>query len=86
MSRAEKQIILLVSQEGESIDVPLTAARISLFVNERINPDQDAEEAQEIPIEEVRTVALVKVAEFCKRYLVNPFSDIPKVNRWWTLL
>ena len=79
MSQTEKRIVHLVSQEGESIDVPLNAVRISLLVDQLINMDQDAEEAQEIPIEGVRTVALVKIAEFCNHYFADPFMNIQKV-------
>lgn len=82
MSSAEddKRTLHLVSVEGESIDVPLHAARLSGLVNEVVNEDQDAEEAQEIALEGVKSAILLKIVEFLVHHATEPLCNIPKVG------
>jgi S-phase kinase-associated protein 1 len=68
----------LVSQEGESIDLSMHAARLSELVNSLLNEEQDAEEAQEIAVDSVRSNALVKIAEFLVHHASEPLCAIPK--------
>jgi hypothetical protein len=60
----DSRTVHLVSTEGESFDVPLSVAKMSELVKTMITDDQDEEEAQEIPLPNVKTAILAKVRDF----------------------
>ena len=70
----------LVSQEGESFDVPLGVAKMSELVKTMIDEEQDDDEAQEIPLPNVKSTILAKVIEFCQYYRSTPMNEIEKVG------
>jgi S-phase kinase-associated protein 1 len=75
----ESRTVHLVSQEGESFDVPLDVAKMSELVKTMIDEDQDEEEAQEIPLPNVKSAILAKVIEFAHHYRREPMNEIEKV-------
>jgi S-phase kinase-associated protein 1 len=75
----ENRTVHLVSQEGELFDVPLHVAKMSELVKTMIDEDQDDEEAQEIPLPNVKSSILAKVIEFSQHYKVEPMHEIEKV-------
>jgi S-phase kinase-associated protein 1 len=79
-SADENKTVHLVSQEGESFDVNLAVAKMSELVKTMIDEDQDDEEAQEIPLPNVKSAILAKVIEFCQHYRTNPMNEIEKVS------
>jgi S-phase kinase-associated protein 1 len=71
----------LVSQEGESFDVPLSVASMSELVKQMLDEDQlEDEEAQEMPLLNIKSTILAKVIEYCQYYRHNPMNDIEKVR------
>lgn len=70
----------LVSQEGESFDVPLGVGKMSELVKTMIDDEQDEEEAQEIPLPNVKSAILAKVIEFAQHYKMEPMNEIEKVK------
>ena len=77
---SETRTVHLVSQEGESFDVPISVARISELVKTMIDDEQDDEEAQEIPLPNVKSPILAKVIEFAQHYTGEPMTEIEKVS------
>lgn len=71
----------LVSQEGESFEVSLENAKMSELVKTMIDEEQNEEEAQEIPLPNVKSAILAKVIEFVQRHKSEPMTDIEKVSR-----
>ena len=69
----------LVSQEGESFDVPLNVGKMSELVKTMIDEEQDEDEAQEIPLPNVKSAILAKVIEFAQHYQTEPMNEIEKV-------
>lgn len=76
----ETKTVHLVSQEGESFDVPVSVAKMSELVKTMIDEDQDDEEAQEIPLPNVKSSILAKVIEFAQHYISEPMYEIEKVG------
>jgi S-phase kinase-associated protein 1 len=77
----ETRIVHLVSSEGESFDVPVDVAKMSVVVGEMINDeDQNDEEAQDIPLPNVKSAILAKVIEFIQHHKVEPMTEIEKVT------
>ena len=76
----ETKILHLVSQEGESFDVPVGVGRMSELVKMMIDDDQDDEESQEIPLPNVKSAILAKVIEYCQHYKTEPMTEIEKVH------
>jgi S-phase kinase-associated protein 1 len=72
--------IHLVSQEGESFDVPLSVGKMSELVKTMIDDDQEEDEAQEIPLPNVKSAILAKVIEFAQHYRTEPMNEIEKVR------
>ncbi len=70
----------LISQEGESFDVALDVAKMSELAKSMIDDDQDENEAQEIPLPNVKSSILAKVIEFCQQHKTNPMEEIEKVS------
>ena len=79
MSSAEK-FVHLCSSEGEAFDVPLSTAVMSELVKTMIDDDADADEAQEIPLPNVKTHILVRVVDFMRHYAQEPMTEIEKVS------
>lgn len=79
MAEFKEKIVHLVSQEGESFDVPLSVAKTAELVKTMIDDDQDEEEAQEIPLPNVKSAILAKVIEFAQHYKSEPMTEIEKV-------
>jgi S-phase kinase-associated protein 1 len=75
----ETKVLHLVSQEGESFDVPVGVGRMSELVKMMIDDDQDDEESQEIPLPNVKSAILAKVIEYCQHYKTEPMTEIEKV-------
>ena len=76
----DSRSVHLVSQEGESYDVPLSVAKTSQLVKTMIDEDQDAEEAQEIPLPNVKSAMLAKVIDFAQHHKLEPMNEIEKVT------
>eukprot|EP00286_Rhodomonas_abbreviata_P025873 CAMPEP_0181313132 /NCGR_PEP_ID=MMETSP1101-20121128/14085_1 /TAXON_ID=46948 /ORGANISM="Rhodomonas abbreviata, Strain Caron Lab Isolate" /LENGTH=170 /DNA_ID=CAMNT_0023420065 /DNA_START=30 /DNA_END=542 /DNA_ORIENTATION=- len=70
--------IHLVSQEGESFDVPLSVGKMSDLVKTMIDDEQEEDEAQEIPLPNVKSAILAKVIEFAQHYKAEPMTEIEK--------
>ena len=70
----------LISQEGESFDVALDVAKMSELAKSMIDEEQDENEAQEIPLPNVKSSILAKVIEFCQHHKANPMEEIEKVS------
>lgn len=77
---ADSRTIHLVSQEGESFDVPISVAKMSELVKTMIDDDNDDDEAQEIPLPNVKSSILAKVIEFSQHYVSEPMYEIEKVT------
>lgn len=75
---AESKTVHLVSQEGESFDVSLDTACMSELVKTMVDEDQDDDEAQEIPLPNVKTSILAKVIEFTQHHKSEPMNEIEK--------
>ncbi len=76
---ADERSVHLVSQEGESFDVSLSVARLSELVKTMIDEDISEDEAQEIPLPNVKSTILTKVIEFSQHYKEDPMHEIEKV-------
>lgn len=76
----ETKVLHLVSQEGESFDVPVGVGRMSELVKMMIDDDQDDEESQEIPLPNVKSAILAKVIEYCQHYKTEPMTEIEKAS------
>mmetsp|Transcript_21585 Transcript_21585/g.43100 ORF Transcript_21585/g.43100 Transcript_21585/m.43100 type:complete len:172 (+) Transcript_21585:121-636(+) len=76
-SGEEGGMVRLVSQEGESFDIEISVARASELVKTMIDDEQD-DEAQEIPLPNVKGQILAKVVEFCRHHENEPMPDIEK--------
>ena len=77
-SNEDNRTVHLVSLEGESFDVPLSVATMSELVKTMIDEEQDEEEAQEIPLPNVKSAILAKVIEFQQQYKKDPMNEIEK--------
>mmetsp|Transcript_12603 Transcript_12603/g.17307 ORF Transcript_12603/g.17307 Transcript_12603/m.17307 type:complete len:180 (+) Transcript_12603:618-1157(+) len=75
----ETRIVHLVSSEGESFDVPVDVAKMSVIAGEMINDEEDDDnEAQDIPLPNVKSAILAKVIEFMQHHKLEPMSEIEK--------
>ena len=77
---SDDKIVHLVSNEGESFDVPLSAAKMSELVKQMIDDDAEADEAQEIPLPNVKSTILSRVIEFIRHYSEDKMNEIEKVR------
>ena len=77
---ADTTTVHLVSSEGESFDVALSTAKMSELVKTMIDEDADADEAQEIPLPNVKSQILAMVIEFIRHHTSDPMTDIEKVR------
>jgi S-phase kinase-associated protein 1 len=75
---SDSKTVHLVSQEGESFDVPVSVAKMSELVKTMIDEDQDDDEAQEIPLPNVKSSILAKVIEFAQHFNAEPMFEIEK--------
>ena len=80
----DSKTVHLVSQEGESFDVPVAVANMSVLVKTMIDEDHDDEEAQEIPLPNVKSSILAKVIEYAQQYIAEPMCEIEKVCHRWS--
>jgi hypothetical protein len=78
--RDESRTVHLVSQEGESFDVPISVAKMSELVKTMIDEEKDEDEAQEIPLPNVKSSILAKVVEFCQHHKSEAMTEIEKVG------
>jgi S-phase kinase-associated protein 1 len=69
--------INLVSQEGETFEVKIDVAMLSNLVKSMIDDDQD-DEAQDIPLPNVKSEVLAKIIEFCNHNVEEPMKEIEK--------
>jgi S-phase kinase-associated protein 1 len=76
---ADERAVHLVSQEGESFDATLGVARLSELVKTMIDEEFSEDEAQEIPLPNVKSAILAKVIEFAQHYREDPMHEIEKV-------
>ena len=70
----------LVSSEGESFDVASSAACMSMLVSNLIEETGDDDEAQEIPLPNVKSTILALVIEFMNHYESEKMTEIEKVS------
>jgi S-phase kinase-associated protein 1 len=75
----DNRSVHLISQDGESFDVLWSVGRLSGMVDTMIDKNQDEEEAQEIPLPNVKSAVLAKVVEFMEHYRQEPMNEIAKV-------
>ena len=57
-----------ISKEGEVFSVSMPVASMSKLVETTIDPDDDDDNAQEVPLPNVKATVLSKVVEFCTHY------------------
>mmetsp|Transcript_24924 Transcript_24924/g.25142 ORF Transcript_24924/g.25142 Transcript_24924/m.25142 type:complete len:179 (-) Transcript_24924:207-743(-) len=74
----KNRTVHLISSGGEMFDVPLAEAKMSELVKTMIDDEQDENEAQEIPLPNVKTPILAKVIEFTHHYKAEPMTEIEK--------
>ena len=74
----ETKVLHLVSQEGDSFDVPVDVGRG--MVKFMIDVDEDDEESQKINLPNVKSAILAKVIEYCQHYKTEPMTEIEKVH------
>lgn len=67
----------LVSSEGETFDVQLNVAKLSELVKTMIDDDA-GDEAQEIPLPNVKSTILALVVEFIRHHAAEPMNEIEK--------
>uniref|UniRef100_A0A7S3JW81 Ubiquitin-like domain-containing protein n=2 Tax=Aureoumbra lagunensis TaxID=44058 RepID=A0A7S3JW81_9STRA len=70
----------LMSQEGDQFEVEVAVAKMSELVKTMIpeEADEDDDQAQEIPLPNVKSHVLSKVIEFCRQYVNDPMAEIEK--------
>merc|ERR1712054_471727 len=69
----------LMSQEGDQFQVEVKVAKMSELVKTMIPEEAEEEEdAQEIPLPNVKSHVLAKVIEFCRHYAEEPMSEVEK--------
>ncbi|RHY26913.1 hypothetical protein DYB32_007166 [Aphanomyces invadans] len=78
---ADTQKVNLVSQDGDSFEVSREVAVMSELVRTMIADEQD-DEAQEIPLPNVKSTVLSKVIEFCSHHHNNPMPEIEKAANY----
>lgn len=71
--------VALVSQEGDSFEVPVKVAKMSELCKTMIDEEtDDSNETQEIPLPNVKNNVLSKVIEFCQHYKEDAMTEIEK--------
>jgi S-phase kinase-associated protein 1 len=78
-SEPPEPMVHLISSEGESFDVALRVARTSELVRSMVD-DYSSDEAQEIPLPNVKSTILALVVEFIRRNATEPMNEIEKVR------
>lgn len=75
----EPTTVTLVSESGETFQVPVDVCKISEFVKPML-PDEgeNMQDMEPIPLPNVRTEVLQKVIEFCTHYRDDPMKTIEK--------
>ena len=73
--------VSLVSNEGELFDVSVANAKISTLISNLIDSaGDDDDEAQEIPLPNVKSSILSSVIEFMNHYSTDEMNEIEKVR------
>lgn len=77
---AEKSV-KLTSQDGESFDVAISVAKLSVVVKGILDEDQDDDDDddKEIPLPNVKSAILSKVIEFAQHHGMEAMTEIEKV-------
>lgn len=79
----DSKSVILISQESESFEVPLSIAMMSEMVKQIIDIDAlNEDEKQEIPLPNVKSSILAKVIEFTQHYKTEPMTEIEKVSSY----
>ena len=77
---AEKNV-KLTSQDGDSFEVPVSVAKISIVVKSILDEEQeDDDDDNEIPLPNVKTAILSKVIEFAQHHFQEAMIEIEKVK------
>jgi S-phase kinase-associated protein 1 len=69
--------VILVSPEGQKVEVPRNVAEMSVLIKEMLADDED-DESPEIPLPNVQKEILDKVVEFCTHHVNDPMAEIDK--------
>eukprot|EP00608_Synchroma_pusillum_P012656 CAMPEP_0198419510 /NCGR_PEP_ID=MMETSP1452-20131203/256_1 /TAXON_ID=1181717 /ORGANISM="Synchroma pusillum, Strain CCMP3072" /LENGTH=185 /DNA_ID=CAMNT_0044139641 /DNA_START=95 /DNA_END=652 /DNA_ORIENTATION=+ len=75
---SSSRMVNLVSQEGEAFNVTLALASMSDLVKTMVDEEQDEDEAQEIPLPNVKSAVLAKILEFCRHMAEEPMQEVEK--------
>jgi len=73
-----KQVVKLVSKEGDTYEVLLKVAKMSELVKTMMDEDGEDDEVQEIPLPNVKANVLSKVIEFCTHHGQESMTEIEK--------
>lgn len=76
MDESRIKIVHIVSSEGESFEVPISAAKLSEVFSNMINDEDEAQ--QDIPLSNVNSTILTNVIYFLQHYQLEPMSEIVK--------
>lgn len=77
---SKSRTVHLISQEGESYDVPVNIACQSQLVKAMVEEDGEDDDPQEVPLPNVKSSILAKVVEYCTHYSSDPMTEIEKVK------
>lgn len=80
-TKAGEKTVKLTSQDGESFDVTISVAKLSVVVKNILDEDQDDDDDdKEIPLPNVKSTILAKVIEFAQHHGVEAMTEIEKVS------
>jgi hypothetical protein len=71
--------VKLVSNDGKTIEMSMEAIKLSPFVSSLLEIQQFHQSEKEIPIP-ITIRQLKKVKVFCEKYVLDPVTEIKKVN------
>ena len=80
-TKSMEKSVKLTSQDGESFDVAISVAKLSVVVKNILDEDQDDDDDddKEIPLPNVKSAILAKVIEFAQHHGLEAMTDIEKV-------
>ena len=70
-------MVILVSPEGQKVEVARNVAEMSVLIKEMLADDEE-DESPEIPLPNVQKEILDKVVEFCTHHVNDPMAEIDK--------